>query len=166
MEVTLKELSVPESKLIHTMVLEIGPGENGFVNGLYIEKEEQFLEKINEYYKMSLGIDLAPQYVPQTIYWLYVDNYPVGYGKLRHYLDDNLLNHGGHIGCVIRPSCRNQGYGKVLLKEIVKKAKEKNIESVLLTCDEINIASRRIIEANNGVLKDLDNGVCKYWIQI
>jgi predicted acetyltransferase len=40
---------------------------------------------------MSEGINLEPQYVPQTTYWLYIDGKPVGYGKLRHYLNESLL---------------------------------------------------------------------------
>ncbi|WP_208919150.1 GNAT family N-acetyltransferase [Paenibacillus uliginis] len=72
--------------------------------------------------------------------------------------------HGGHIGFVIRPSERSKGYGKLLLKELLDKAKEKQISEVLLTCDEDNAASRRIIESNGGRLKDIHDGSCKYWI--
>ncbi|MGM1045119.1 MAG: GNAT family N-acetyltransferase [Bacillota bacterium] len=56
--------------------------------------------------------------------------------------------HGGHIGYVIRPSERSKGYGKLLLKQLISMAKDKQISKVLLTCDEDNAASRRIIESN------------------
>ena len=165
MEVLLKELSVPEAKEIHDMVLEIGPGENGFVNGLFTEDDEVFSKKITDYFNMARAIQLESQYVPQTIYWLYIDGHPAGYGKLRHYLNEKLLDRGGHIGYVIRPSYRCKGYGKLILAELLKKAKEMKIENVLLTCDEVNTASRRIIESNNGVLTELKEEVCKYWIK-
>lgn len=164
MRVMLKELSVPESSDIYEMCREIGPGENGFVNGLYVETRDDFLEKLTRYANMARSIDLEPHLVPQTLYWLYVDDKPVGYGKLRHALNDKLLERGGHIGYVIRPSCRNQGYGKLMLSELLKKATEKKLENVLLTCDEENMPSRKVIEANNGKLAYTGEGICKYWI--
>lgn len=114
---------------------------------------------------MSDGVHLAPQHVPQTTYWLYIDGLPVGYGKIRHYLNDNLKNHGGHIGYVIRPSCRGKGYGKLKLKQMLKEANDLGIQDVLLTCNEGNIASRKIIESYNGVLTSINTGNCKYWIR-
>ncbi|UNK21327.1 GNAT family N-acetyltransferase [Paenibacillus sp. N3/727] len=146
------------------MILEIGSGENGFVNSLYSEQLEDFQFKLMRNHKTAQGMDLPEGYVPQTLYWLYVNGIPVGYGKLRHYLTDKLLEHGGHIGYVIRPSERSKGYGRLLLKELLDKAKEKQISEVLLTCDEDNAASRRIIESNGGRLKDIHDGSCKYWI--
>lgn len=165
MKVLLKELLIKEAKEIYDMAIEIGPGENGFVNSLYSASEDIFSEKILRYHDMARGINLESNFVPQTIYWLYIDGYPSGYGKLRHYLNDKLLEHGGHIGYVIRPSCRNKGYGKLLLRELLIRAKKMNINSVLLTCHDVNMPSRKIIEANNGKLTDLSEGVCKYWIK-
>lgn len=165
MEVLLKELSIKESKEIYDMALEIGPGENGFVNSLYTASEDAFSEKILRYHDMARGLNLESPLVPQTIYWLYIDGYPSGYGKLRHYLNGKLLEHGGHIGYVIRPSCRNKGFGKLILRELLSRASEMNIDNVLLTCDEVNMPSRKIIEANKGLLTELSEGVCKYWIK-
>lgn len=165
MEVNLKELSIQEAKEIHDMALEIGPGENGFVNSLYTASEDTFCEKLLRYHDMARGLNLETHLVPQTIYWLYIDGYPTGYGKLRHYLNEKLLEHGGHIGYVIRPSCRNKGFGKLILRELLRTASEMNIDRVLLTCDEVNMPSRKIIEANNGILTELSEGVCKYWVK-
>ncbi|GLV60602.1 hypothetical protein KDH_74210 [Dictyobacter sp. S3.2.2.5] len=42
----------------------------------------------------------------------------------------------------------------------------------ILTCDEGNIGSRKIIEANGGMLEDITEvegwpaKVCRYWIQL
>jgi len=165
MEVILKELLIQEKKEIHDMALEIGPGENGFVNSLYTASEDAFSEMILRYHDMARGINLESHYVPQTIYWLYIDGFPCGYGKLRHYLNDKLLKHGGHIGYVIRPSCRNKGFGKLILRELLRRASEMNIDNVLLTCEEVNIPSRKIIETNKGILTELNEGMCKYWIK-
>ncbi|WP_217587535.1 GNAT family N-acetyltransferase [Lentibacillus saliphilus] len=164
--IELRELTTHDGTDVFEMVQEIGTGENGFDNSLYSDSFLLFQEKLLSNYEMSEGINLEPQYVPQTIYWLYVDGKPVGYGKLRHYLNQNLLQHGGHIGYVISPTNRGKGYAKILLKELLQKSKEKEIDRVLVTCDDSNMASRRVIESNNGQLEDVKDGSCFYWIHI
>jgi predicted acetyltransferase len=91
-----------------------------------------------------------------------VDGRPVGIGKLRHYLNDKLRAVGGHIGYTIRPSERSKGYGVLILRELLTKAKHKGIEEALITCHETNTASRRVLEANDCKLVDIREGEC-YW---
>lgn len=164
MTLALRELLEKEDESLLFMVQEIGSGENGFVNGLNSSSMEEFSSKVRRNYEMARSINLPDEYVPQTIYWLYHTGKPVGYGKLRHRLNEKLLESGGHIGYVIRPSERGKGYGKQMLAGLVKKACEKNISRVLLTCDETNLASHRIIEWNHGELSSIADGNCKYWI--
>ncbi|SEK33948.1 Predicted acetyltransferase [Paenibacillus sp. cl141a] len=164
MTLALRELLEKEDESLLFMVQEIGSGENGFVNGLNSSSMEEFSSKVRRNYEMARSINLPDEYVPQTIYWLYHNGKPVGYGKLRHRLNEKLLESGGHIGYVIRPSERGNGYSKQMLAGLVKKACEKNISRVLLTCDETNLASRRIIEWNHGELSSIADGNCKYWI--
>ena len=167
MQIKLIELTLGEPEDIFNMVKEIGPGEeNGFVNSLYNDRFEEFHHTLQRNIEFSKGLGLEPQYVPQTIYWLYINDRPVGYGKLRHRLNEKLLEYGGHIGYTIRPSERNKGYGKLILEELLVKAKELNIDEVLVTCDQNNTSSRKVIEANNGKLADCNNGECRYWIYI
>lgn len=162
--IEVRELTTIDGTDVFEMVQEIGTEENGFVNSLYADSFPLFQEKLLRNYEISKGIHLASQYVPQTIYWLYVDGKPVGYGKLRHYLNHSLLQHGGHIGYVISPIYRGKGYAKMLLKELLQQSKEKGIEQVLLTCDDSNMESRRVIESNSGQLKKIENSSCFYWI--
>ncbi|MGO4695937.1 GNAT family N-acetyltransferase [Paenibacillus sp. 2TAB26] len=164
--IELKAASVDDGRDIFDMLVEIGPGENGFVNSAYDIDYSQFPAFIRKNIAISQGIDLLPQHVPQTVFWLFVDSYPVGYGKLRHYLNDNLKISGGHIGYTIRPSKRGKGYGTVMLNELLKNAENMGIKDVMLSCVESNIASRRVIELNNGVLEANEGGKCNYWIHI
>lgn len=164
MNAELRKLS--DGPEVYQMVLEIGPGENGFVNGLLSDNYSDFKLLVKRYIAMSDGFNLAPQHVPQTTYLLYVHGYPVGYGKVRHCLNENLKKHGGHIGYVIRPSCRGKGFGKLMLKKLLSEAAALGIQDVLLTCDEDNLASKRIIESNRGILSSIDEGNCKYWIKL
>lgn len=162
----LRELTINDGTDVFEMIQDIGVGENGFNNSLYSDDFSLFQEKLLKNHEMSEALNLEPQYVPQTIYWIYVDGKPVGYGKLRHYLNQSLLQHGGHIGYVISPMNRGKGYAKKLLEELLQKAKEKGMDQVLLTCDVSNRASRKVIETNNGQLKEVKNDSCFYWITI
>lgn len=166
MKIELRKLSKKDGREIYDMLQELGPGENGFVNSGFNITLDKFPEYIDKNIAFSKGIGLDEKYVPQTIYWLIIDSIPVGIGKLRHHLNDNLRKIGGHIGYSIRPSERKNGYGNLILKEILKEAQKMNINEVLLTCDDINIPSRKVIEKNNGVLESMENGECKYWIKL
>jgi len=77
-------------------------------------------------------------------------------GKLtfRPTINARYLHSGGHIGYEIRPSKRRQGYGTALLRLALDKARERGLDQVLLTCDEDNLGSRKVIEANGGRLEN------------
>jgi predicted acetyltransferase len=105
-------------------------------------------------------------------FWLIDGDEYVGRLSLRHTLNDALLLWGGHIGYQIRPSKRRRGYGKEILRLGLIKAKERGLNRVLVTCDEDNTGSRKIIEYNGGQLENIievkDSPVRKmrYWIDI
>ena len=162
----LRELSLDDGIDVFDMLKEIGPGDNGFENSGYDLDYSEFPAYLKEHFDMSrgIGIDLSI-YVPQTRYWLIIDGKPVGLGKLRDYLNDNLKKLGGHIGYCIRPSERGKGYGNLILEELLKKAREKGINEALVTCNEDNIRSRKVIERNGGCLEDIIDGCCRYWIR-
>jgi len=164
MDIELKELTKDDGREVYDMLQEIVSGENGFQNKAYGLTYKEYKDYLSDNFDMAKGIGLKPEYVPQTIYWFYIDGKVVGMAKLRHYLNDLLKEIGGHIAYAIRPEERGKGYGKKLLNELLKKAKDKEIEKVLLTCDDDNYASRKIIEANGGELSKINNGECKYWI--
>lgn len=166
MRIELRECSLRDGSDILEMLREIGPGENGFQNRAYSVKDEEFRDLIYRWIDKSRGIGLGQGYVPQAVYWLYVDGKPVGISKLRRYLTESLRSTGGHIGYCIRPSERGKGYGNTILRETLKKAAEINIPRALLACNEDNTASRRVIENNGGILEHVSNGKCYYWIQL
>ena len=98
---------------------------------------------------------IVPDRVPATNYWLYKDNSTlIGHLPLRHELNEDLLRFGGHIGYWISPSYRRQGYGKEILRLGLEKAREFGLSRVLVTCDETNIGSQKIIGANGGKLEN------------
>ena len=110
--------------------------------------------------------------VPNADFWLIDDGEFVGRLNLRYELDADLLKVGGHIGYEVRPSRRKQGYGTRMLHLGLEKAKAAGIHNVLVTCDENNIGSKKIIEHNGGKLENavpLDGSAVKklrYWIAV
>ncbi len=98
------------------------------------------------------------------------DNKLIGMVDIRHYLNENLRRHGGHIGYSIRPSERGKGYAKEQLALALEVCKIFGIEKALVTCDKENIASAKTIIANGGVLEnevlDDDRITQRYWIQV
>lgn len=112
-----------------------------------------------------------PGEVPQTEYWLIVDQQYAGSIGLRHALTPALLRYGGHIGYDIRPSMRRKGYGTVQCRLALAEAAGMGLARVLITCDDNNIGSIKIIEANGGVLENkVDNGLAaltrRYWVDL
>jgi len=166
MKIELRECSLTDADDILEMIREIGPGENGFMNDGYNMSDSDFRSYLTRNINISLGVGLEPAWTPQTKFWLLVNGRPVGIGKLRHYLNDNLRKIGGHIGYSIRPSERGKGLGIILLCEMLKKARALNIPRTLITCNDTNIASRRVIENNGGKLEKIAGDECYYWIKL
>jgi predicted acetyltransferase len=113
-----------------------------------------------------------PGELPYEDFWLMEGDEWIGKLTLRTTINAKLLHAGGHMGYEIRPSKRRFGYGTALLGMGLAKARERGLRRVLLTCDETNIGSRKIIEANGG---QLENAVevegqivrkLRYWIDL
>ncbi len=98
------------------------------------------------------------------------DHYLLGMIDVRHYLNDFLLQLGGHIGYSVRASERRKGYAKEMLRLALIKCKKMKFEKVLVTCFKNNIASAKTILANGGVLEnevtDEDGITQRYWIKL
>ena len=109
---------------------------------------------------------------PIADFWLIDNGEFVGRLNLRYELDADLLKFGGHIGYEVRPSRRKQGYGTRMLHLGLEIAKAAGIHNVLVTCDENNIGSKKIIEHNGGQFENavhIDGSSVKtfrYWIHV
>lgn len=100
--------------------------------------------------------DLRPDRVGEDKYWLVDEETArfLGEVAVRHRLNDALRQRGGHIGYGVRCSEWNRGYGTLLLSLALEKAKERRISPVLVTCNDDNLASARVIEKNGFTLED------------
>lgn len=133
-----------------------------------IEDFPGFLRGLVSY---SRGVDLPPGRVQASAFWLVRAGHIIGRSTLRHYLTPELEPEGGHIDYDIRPSQRRRGYGTLILKLTLEKAKGLGLRRVLITCDLDNVASARIIEKNGGELhgqsisEESGKPVYQYWIE-
>ena len=129
-----------------------------------------FIKKLKD---ASKGIGIPSDCVPATSHWLIrEDKTIVGHSNLRHWLTPRLEDFGGHIGYKIHPFERRKGYGTLLLKLTLQKAKEMGLCRVLITCDTDNIASSGVIVKNGGRLasqgasEQTDKPISRYWIDL
>lgn len=51
-----------------------------------------------------------------------------------------------------------------MLRAVLPLARDLGIDAALLTCDADNLASRRTIERNGGVLEDVRGQKQRYWV--
>ncbi|WP_394242971.1 GNAT family N-acetyltransferase [Vibrio astriarenae] len=146
-----------------------------------VENAEYYSDGITDFSKYierlkdeSLGRNLREGYVPCSHFWLVdASKQIVGAIRVRHNIDNEFLSlEAGHIGYDIAPSSRRKGNGKQMLELALVKAQELGLNRVMLTADEDNIASRRVIEANGGQLdsvvmgKVFPNLLARYWIAL
>ena len=135
--------------------------EEGMPFARYLEMLEQ----------QSRGENLPRNHVPSRFLFAFDRLRIVGRVAIRHELNDFLRRVGGHIGYVVVPEFRRQGYATAMLREAVEIAYRRlRIAPLLVTCDDDSIGSIRAIERNGGVLEnvvtgpDLDKPKRRYWI--
>ena len=154
--VYLKELALTDGIEIHAMLQEIAANDNGFHNKAYGMTYDRFREWLENEHAVDHGA-LEDWMVPQTSYWLYDGDKPVGYGRLRHYLNPQLAETSGHIGYAIRSTERNKGYGNKILSLLLEECRKLNIEMVQIGVNADNIASNKVVLHNGGVLVRTQN---------
>lgn len=110
--------------------------------------------------------------VPDSVFFCLDEerNIFVGAVNIRHYLNENLLLNGGHIGDGVRPSERRRGIATQMIRLALFECKKLGIADVLMVCDKDNIGSAKSIINNGGVLENEINvnGTVeqRYWIHV
>jgi predicted acetyltransferase len=105
--------------------------------------------------------------VPISTFWYVAGPDYLGTLVIRHRLTAELLRNGGHIGYHVAPRHRGQGHATAMLAASLAHCRDVlGISRALVTCDRSNVASRRVIEFNGGVLENIAEGECRYWISL
>ncbi len=128
-----------------------------------------YVQKLKNWHQ---GKDLPYGWVPNTFLVAIVESEIVGRVSIRHSLNYYLETYGGHIGYGVVPKHRNRGYAKEILRQSLLEVKSFGLQKALVTTDENNLASIRVIEKNGGILKnsvaqpEVNIPKLRYWIDL
>lgn len=117
---------------------------------------------------MGLPEDRAPA----TFLVAEAEGQVVGRVSIRHELNAYLADVGGHIGYGVRPGFRRRGYATSILRQSLAVAASLGLARVLVTCDDDNVGSARVIESCGGVLENVVPGRDgslprrRYWVKV
>lgn len=152
MKVELKQLNINMAEQEYAMLQGILDIENGFTNPAYNLSYKKYQKWLQEVDNHSRGIDLPAGWIPYTTYFLYVDDIPVGYGRVRHSSSEYLetVVGAGNLGYGISKEYRGKGYGDILFKELLKKCKEHGYKEIKLFPLKTNEATVKIMLKNGG----------------
>lgn len=93
----IRKLSIDDGCDIYEMLRELPAEENGFINSVNNKTYDEYKEWLRRSAKNSDQVGVIDGWkVPETIFWLLENNSPVGFGKVRHFLTDALLENGGN----------------------------------------------------------------------
>lgn len=110
--------------------------------------------------------------VPVTTLFAFEGEEIVGRISIRHRLNEYLSQVGGHIGYGVLPRFRGKGYATQMLKEALEICRGLGLEKVLVTCNEDNDISARVIMNRGGVYdgvydpKDGSSKKKRFWIDL
>jgi len=104
--------------------------------------------------KDRLGEDLPEGRVPHTMLYGFVDGQIIGRVSVRHCLNDWLRARGGHIGYAVAPGFRRRGYATAMFRQALDYCRSLGLDQVMITCDDDNVASWKILERAGAVLEE------------
>jgi predicted acetyltransferase len=116
------------------------------------------------------GQDLGDLFVPASFLVADVAGAVVGRASIRHRLNQDLRERGGHIGYGVLPAHRRLGYATEILRQALVIARAFGVDRALVVCDDDNVGSIRTIErcggqlADRRVLEGHDVPLRRYWI--
>ena len=171
--IRLEPVSLQPPQALMDLLIDLGDGENGFggnpVHNGHVTLDEYLCKCCDE----RDPAKVRPGLVPQTVFWvLDAASKATGIVRLRHFLNDNLLIHGGHIGYYIRSDRRGRGYGKQMLGLALEELRKLGEKRALITTDLDNLASIAVITMNGGYLSDVGAApktgaqFGRYWIDL
>ncbi len=116
-------------------------GSCGLLRHGEAEKWKEYVEKVEQ--------NLIADRLQSTVFFSRLSDTGkiAGIVDIRHRLNTEQY-HNGHIGLSVVPSERNKGIGKLLVEKGIQFLAELGeTENVVITCDEDNIFSKKMIES-------------------
>ena len=122
--------------------------------------------------KERRGVDLAPNRVPHTMLYAFVEGKIIGRLSIRHSLNEGLRRRGGHIGYAVAEPFRRSGHATEIVRQGLHYCRELGLSEIMITCADDNVPSWKIIEKFNGKLEDrvwddVDKEMIRrYWVHL
>lgn len=137
-----------------------------YEEGMPFDRYLQVLEDIDR------GVNLPTEHhVPTSFLFAFMGERIVGRASIRHRLNERLLVTGGHIGYAVVPEFRRRGCATAILARGLEILRHRHgVARALVTCDDDNLGSIKVIERNGGVLQDIVRDaesaapLRRYWI--
>ena len=155
MELYLRKVTIFDKQIVDDSAREhyavkdkIEAGDCSLILGKTYEEYDDYYEWFKAEQKLDREEDLKKNQVGCTTYLVLTkeDDELIALLDMRHSLDYNHGSVYGHIGIDIRPTKRNKGYYKEILKLSVELAKELKMKKLVIACDYTNIPSKKGIE--------------------
>src|SRR5258708_2702946 len=141
-----------------------------FTFGLELEPDMAWQDYLRRLADSKAGLKLPEGWGGGTFLVADMDGQIVGRVSIRHQLNEFLRTEGGHIGYCVLPAYRRRGYATEMLRQALIVARSLGIDQVLITCDDDNIGSIRVIESCGGKLDSVrpakpgTPALRRYWI--
>ena len=155
MELYIRKVTIFDGELVDDFAREhyalketVQAGDCSLILGKTYEEYESFYDWFKEEEKLDQEENLKKGQVGCTTYLVLTkeDDELIALLDMRHSLNFKNGSVYGHIGIDIRPTKRNKGYYKEILKLSVELARELNMEKLIIACDYTNIPSKKGIE--------------------
>lgn len=148
--ITLKKAELQDEQAIMDFRAETLSGMKKISGGVGLERAENVAKWLDGAYVPHYGK------VRENIYLAFDKaGRMVGIADLRLEENDFIANFAGQIGYTVRPSERGKGYATEILKAVLKQAEALDMKNVLVTCNEDNAGSARVIEKAGGRLEGI-----------
>src|SRR5947207_11353673 len=129
-----------------------------FTFGLIYELGQSWPAYVRANKDYQIGRSLEPWMVPATFLVADVKGEIVGRTSIRHKLNAALNKEGGHIGYCVLPPFRRRGYATEILRQSLIIARAVGVDRALVTCNDDNIGSIKVIESQGGRLENVLDG--------
>lgn len=170
--VILRPLVLQDESAFDAAVQEFANDGHDFEFAFKYGEGTVFSEYVEALDRWSRGLDLPDEFVPNSFLVGVLGSKIVGRVSIRHVLNDYLAYAGGHVGYGVVPSERRKGLGSELLRLALPLASSLGIQRLLITCNDDNAGSARVIENNQGVFEGLIQDPLtsetkrRYWIDL